>query len=172
MSRRTYDQYCGLARALDVVGERWTLLIVRELIPGPKRYSDLARHHMRAARGPAEEFRAGWSVGILSRLLDSRALDGLDGRYLFHIDDDTVLLRLEDGTATVQEAPQPEDGPVDASLTLGSDTMAAIAGGNLPISDAVLTGRVHAEGDPAHLHRLTEILNGALRALATRRTGD
>ncbi|AHH17894.1 putative transcriptional regulator [Nocardia nova SH22a] len=40
--RRTYDQYCGLAHALDVIGERWTLLIVRELMSGPKRYSDLA----------------------------------------------------------------------------------------------------------------------------------
>ena len=36
-----YDQFCGLARALEVVGERWTLLLVRELLGGPKRYSDL-----------------------------------------------------------------------------------------------------------------------------------
>ncbi|MGW0637671.1 winged helix-turn-helix transcriptional regulator [Nocardia salmonicida] len=42
MARRSYDQFCGLAHALDVVGERWTLLIVRELMSGPKRYSDLA----------------------------------------------------------------------------------------------------------------------------------
>lgn len=41
MSRRRYDQYCGLARALDVVGERWTLLVVRELLLGPQRYKDL-----------------------------------------------------------------------------------------------------------------------------------
>lgn len=38
---RAYGQYCGLARALDVVGERWTLLIVRELLMGPRRYTDL-----------------------------------------------------------------------------------------------------------------------------------
>lgn len=42
MSRRSYAQFCGLAHALDVVGERWTLLIVRELATGPKRYTDLA----------------------------------------------------------------------------------------------------------------------------------
>lgn len=42
MARRSYAQFCGLALALDVVGERWTLLIVRELMSGPKRYSDLA----------------------------------------------------------------------------------------------------------------------------------
>lgn len=39
---RSYNQYCSLAKALDVVGERWTLLIVRELLlRGPSRYTDL-----------------------------------------------------------------------------------------------------------------------------------
>ena len=41
MTARTYGQYCGLAAALDVLGERWTMLILRELALGPKRYSDL-----------------------------------------------------------------------------------------------------------------------------------
>jgi DNA-binding HxlR family transcriptional regulator len=41
MTTRSYKQYCGLARALDLVGERWALLVVRELLFGPKRYSDL-----------------------------------------------------------------------------------------------------------------------------------
>jgi DNA-binding HxlR family transcriptional regulator len=39
--RRSYDQFCALARGLDVIGERWTLLIVRDLLLGPKRYTDL-----------------------------------------------------------------------------------------------------------------------------------
>jgi DNA-binding HxlR family transcriptional regulator len=43
MARRSYDQYCGLARALDVLGERWTLLVVRNLLLGPQRYSELLR---------------------------------------------------------------------------------------------------------------------------------
>jgi DNA-binding HxlR family transcriptional regulator len=38
---RSYHQYCGVARALDVVGERWTLLIIRDLLLGPRRYKDL-----------------------------------------------------------------------------------------------------------------------------------
>ena len=38
---RSYDQYCGLARALDHIGHRWTLLIVRELLLGSRRFSDL-----------------------------------------------------------------------------------------------------------------------------------
>jgi DNA-binding HxlR family transcriptional regulator/putative sterol carrier protein len=41
MTHRSYNQYCGLAYALDMVGERWTLLIVRELIAGPRRFKDL-----------------------------------------------------------------------------------------------------------------------------------
>jgi DNA-binding HxlR family transcriptional regulator len=40
-SKRTYGDPCGIARALDLVGERWALLVVRELVLGPKRFTDL-----------------------------------------------------------------------------------------------------------------------------------
>jgi DNA-binding HxlR family transcriptional regulator len=40
-NRRNYNQNCPIARGLDILGERWTLLIVRELIGGPRRYGDL-----------------------------------------------------------------------------------------------------------------------------------
>lgn len=40
---RAYGQYCGLARALDVVGERWAMLVLRDLFVGPKRFTDLHR---------------------------------------------------------------------------------------------------------------------------------
>lgn len=43
MSKRGYNQYCAIAHALDIVGERWTLLIVREMIMGPRRFTDLMR---------------------------------------------------------------------------------------------------------------------------------
>jgi DNA-binding HxlR family transcriptional regulator len=39
--KRTYRDRCGVARALDLVGERWALLVVRELLLGPKRFTDL-----------------------------------------------------------------------------------------------------------------------------------
>jgi DNA-binding HxlR family transcriptional regulator len=42
--RKRYDQYCPIARALDLVGDRWALLVVRELMHGPKRYTDLVDH--------------------------------------------------------------------------------------------------------------------------------
>jgi DNA-binding HxlR family transcriptional regulator len=41
VTRRGYHQYCATARALDLLGERWTLLIVRELLTGPRRFKDL-----------------------------------------------------------------------------------------------------------------------------------
>ncbi|CAM4521569.1 helix-turn-helix domain-containing protein [Nocardia ninae] len=40
-NKRSYHDACGAARALDLVGERWTLLVVRELLLGPKRFTDL-----------------------------------------------------------------------------------------------------------------------------------
>ncbi len=43
MAKRAYGQYCGLARALEMVGERWAILILRDLMVGPRRYTDL-RH--------------------------------------------------------------------------------------------------------------------------------
>ena len=40
---KSYDQYCPVACALDVVGDRWTLLVLRELALGPQRFTDLRR---------------------------------------------------------------------------------------------------------------------------------
>lgn len=42
MAAREYGQYCGITRALELVGERWALLIVRDLLVGPRRYGELA----------------------------------------------------------------------------------------------------------------------------------
>lgn len=41
MASRSYGQHCAIAKSLDLVGDRWTLLIVRDLLTGPKRYVDL-----------------------------------------------------------------------------------------------------------------------------------
>src|SRR5690606_34656521 len=41
VGKREYGQFCGLARAAEVLGQRWTLLILRDLLTGPRRYSDL-----------------------------------------------------------------------------------------------------------------------------------
>jgi DNA-binding HxlR family transcriptional regulator len=41
VTSRSYRQHCGIARALDLVGERWALLVLRELVLGPRRFTDL-----------------------------------------------------------------------------------------------------------------------------------
>lgn len=41
MRTREYGQFCGLARAVEVLGQRWTVLVLRDLLVGPRRYSDL-----------------------------------------------------------------------------------------------------------------------------------
>jgi DNA-binding HxlR family transcriptional regulator len=43
VANRAYGQYCGLARALELVGERWALLVIRDLLVGPRRFGELQR---------------------------------------------------------------------------------------------------------------------------------
>lgn len=43
MAARSYGQYCGVTTAVELIGERWALLIVRDLLVGPRRYTDLRR---------------------------------------------------------------------------------------------------------------------------------
>ncbi len=62
---RSYDQFCPAARALDVVGERWSLLIVRDLLAGPKRFKEL------------REGLPGIATNLLSSRLRSLERDGV-----------------------------------------------------------------------------------------------
>lgn len=78
-SGRSYGQFCGLARALDVVGDRWNLLIVRELLPGPLRYSDLKSSLPGVASNLlAERLRTMEETGVVERALgDAGVVYGL-----------------------------------------------------------------------------------------------
>jgi DNA-binding HxlR family transcriptional regulator len=70
---RTYGQYCGLARALDVVGERWSLLVVRELLDGPRRYNELLDGLPGIATNLlVERLRSLEGDGVVRRLDDGR----------------------------------------------------------------------------------------------------
>ncbi len=70
---RSYDQYCALAKALDVVGDRWTLLIVRELLVRPCRYSELQDGLTGIATNLlAERLRQLEAAGVIGRDADSR----------------------------------------------------------------------------------------------------
>lgn len=70
---RSYGQYCGLARALDVVGDRWNLLIVRQLLVGPARYGQLLDGLPGVATNLlADRLRDLEAVGIVERRLSDR----------------------------------------------------------------------------------------------------
>jgi len=69
MPRREYGQECSLACALDSIGERWSLLIVRELSLGPLRFSDLARSV------------GGAPTDVLTKRLRDLELDGIVDRH-------------------------------------------------------------------------------------------
>jgi DNA-binding HxlR family transcriptional regulator len=68
MARRTYAQFCPVAAALDLLGERWTLLVVRELMLGPRRYTDLqAALPGLGTSLLAERLRAMVDAGLIAR---------------------------------------------------------------------------------------------------------
>jgi DNA-binding HxlR family transcriptional regulator len=72
MLRRTYeDQDCSIARTLEVVGERWTLLIVREALNGTRRFDDFRR-------------RLGIARNVLTVRLDRLVEDGVLDRRAYH----------------------------------------------------------------------------------------
>jgi DNA-binding HxlR family transcriptional regulator len=68
---RSYRQYCALARGLDVIGDRWVLLIVRELLLGPRRYGELADGLPGVASNLlAERLRSMQAVGVVAKTAD------------------------------------------------------------------------------------------------------
>jgi DNA-binding HxlR family transcriptional regulator len=115
---RTYGDLCGIARALDVVGERWALLVVRELILGPKRFTDLRAGLPHV--GPdvlAQRLRELEAAGLLRR----RTLAPPAGSRVYELTDrgralEPVLIELGRwGTF----APVPDGGPrlgVDSTM--------------------------------------------------------
>lgn len=88
-SRRSYGQYCALARALDVIGDRWNMLIVRELLPGPLRYGEL------------KASLSGIATNLLSERL--RSLEG-DGVIERQVGDRGVNYSLTSWGAELREA--------------------------------------------------------------------
>jgi DNA-binding HxlR family transcriptional regulator len=100
---KTYDQYCAMARGLDVVGDRWTLLIVRELLTGPKRYGELAEGLPGIATNLlAERLRALEAAGVVERARPYRLTAW--GAQL-----EPVLLALARWAAPLLGPPRPDD---------------------------------------------------------------
>ena len=96
---RSYAQYCGLARALDVVGDRWTLLIVRELlIGGACRYTDL-QHGL-----------PGIATNLLADRLRQLEEQGIVAREAAPPPVATTLFRLTPRGEELRPLPTPRDG--------------------------------------------------------------
>ena len=85
MPEHRYQQYCALARTLDVAGDRWTLLIARELVPGPRRFTDLIDGLPGISRKLlTERLRALEQEGIIAR----RELPPPAARQVYELTDD------------------------------------------------------------------------------------
>ncbi|WP_449386190.1 winged helix-turn-helix transcriptional regulator [Cellulomonas soli] len=108
---RSYDQFCGLAYALDVIGDRWNLLVVRELLLGPRRHRDLVE----ALPGVAsnllgDRLRALEDAGIVAR-------DAADGRksVVYSLTPrgedlrESVLALVRWGSGAMAAGPRPDD---------------------------------------------------------------
>jgi len=121
MAARSYGQFCGVARALELVGERWALLIVRDLLVGPRRFTDL-RHGL--PRIPtnvlSERLKQLEHAGIVRRRMLPRPAAAVVyelTEYGSQLDD--VLLRL--GVWGAQSLGQPRPGEI---MTADSMVMA------------------------------------------------
>jgi DNA-binding HxlR family transcriptional regulator/putative sterol carrier protein len=120
MSERFYGQYCGIARALELVGERWSLLIVRDLILSPKRFTDLRRGLPRIPSNVlATRLKKLEQVGIVRRRLLPRPSTGV----VYELTDygrglEDAVLRLGLWGAKSLGEPRPEEIVTADSLLL------------------------------------------------------
>ena len=109
---RSYGQYCGLARALEMVGERWGLLVVRDLVLGPKRFTDLRAGLPRIAPSIlAARLNELEGAGVVRR----RVLPQLDASVVYELTEygselESVVLQL--GLWGARSLGDPDEGDV------------------------------------------------------------
>jgi len=123
-TKRTYDDGCAAAHALDLVGERWALLVVRELLLGPKRFTDLRAGLPHASPNVlAERLRGLEEAGIVRR----RRLPPPAASKIYELTDwgeelEPVIIRL--GRWGARSPSKPGDAPLGVdSLILSFRTM-------------------------------------------------
>jgi DNA-binding HxlR family transcriptional regulator len=121
---RSYHQYCGLARALELVGERWALLVVRDLILGPKRFTDLRQGLPRIPSNIlAARLKELEEVGIVRRrVLPRPATAVVYELTAYGLELEEIVLRFGRWGAKSLGDPHPED-----MLTLDSLSLALMA---------------------------------------------
>ncbi|HEY5198608.1 MAG TPA: winged helix-turn-helix transcriptional regulator [Solirubrobacteraceae bacterium] len=153
-TRRTYRDACGIARALDVVGERWALLVVRELLLGPQRYSDLRAALPRASSNLlADRLHELEDRGVVDR----RRLAPPAGSWVYELTDwgrglEPIVLALGAWALDVPVPPGPRSlSPTSALLFLRGigqpDPDAPPATYRVELDDRVWTVDVVAAGE-------------------------
>src|SRR6266481_541698 len=152
VSMKHYEQACAIARALDIVGDRWSLLLVRELTLGPRRYRDLATglpgipSNVLAAR--LKDLQA--AAGRPAALPAGQACELRVGPEFFYLGSGA-------GTLTVRRGPAP-DG--DAVVTMPAGTFYSLLTGQMTVTGAVRHSTV--DGEPEIARRALEPLAAAL----------
>src|SRR6266576_1022491 len=158
-SMKHYEQACAIARALDIVGDRWSLLLVRELTLGPRRYRDLAaglpgipsnvltgagralqpaltellHWGLRYAPGPSQDAAAQPGWGLLAAAGRPTALPAGQTCEL-RVGPEFFYLGSDAGTLTVRRGPAP-DG--DAVVTMPAGTLYSLLTGQTTVTGAV-----------------------------------
>jgi DNA-binding HxlR family transcriptional regulator len=213
---KSYAQYCPLAAALDAVGDRWTLLLVRELLfLGPRRFTDLAgglpgiapnllstRLKSLEAAGLVERAQlpppagstvyrltpdgeslrepvvalARWGIArlgplpsgsslrpespvmIMRAIFDADAAQGVSETYELALDETRLSLHVHDGSLEIEPS-----GSEDAALrvTMSQATFAALVADPLRAAEAVASGAITLDGEPAAIERFVRVFSGA-----------
>lgn len=122
MTRRTYGQYCGVGRALEIVGERWSMLLIRDLLIRPKSFHELHKGFPASATeilsARLRELEHG---GVVKQVADS---DG-ESRYqltAFGRELDDIVIRLGRWGARLLGDPRPEDVATPDSVRMALRT--------------------------------------------------
>ena len=121
MAARDYGQYCGVTQALELVGERWALLIVRDLLVGPRRYSELASGlHRIPSNILAARLKELQAAGVIRRIPRSRVIVyelTAYGREL-----EPIVLGLSAWGFKAMDSPRPEQIVTPDSMTISLRT--------------------------------------------------
>lgn len=111
MTGRTYGQFCGLARALEIIGERWSVLVIRDLVLSPKRFTELKAS---LPRIPTSILSARLNELEQAGVVRRRVLPQLDAGVVYELteygsDLEPVLLQLGSWGARSLGEPAPDD---------------------------------------------------------------
>jgi DNA-binding HxlR family transcriptional regulator len=120
MGRRGYGQFCGLAHAVTLVGERWALLIIRDLLVGPRRFTDLRQGLPRIPTNVlSTRLKELEGAGVVQR----RVLPRPDGSVVYELTKygrqlEAVVAALGRWGAQTMGEPGPDDVLTEASLIM------------------------------------------------------